>query len=76
MAPASMVASVAAIQNFGSFICASFAPVVVGWLLDRTHSFHIALTICALVTLLGALSYLLVVKDPIQAGEAAAITVQ
>jgi sugar phosphate permease len=65
MAPSGMVASVGTIQNFGSFICASFAPVITGWLLDRTHSFQITLVICAMVSLLGAFSYLVIVKNPI-----------
>jgi MFS family permease len=65
MAPARVVGSVAAIQNFGSFVCASFAPVITGWLLDRTHSFRLALVICSLVSLLGALSYIFIVKNPI-----------
>jgi len=65
MAPSGVVASVAAIQNFGSFVCASFAPVITGWLLDRTHSFQLPLVICAMVSILGALSYLLIVKNPI-----------
>jgi sugar phosphate permease len=65
LAPSGVVASVGAIQNFGSFVCASFAPVVTGWLLDRTHSFHLPLVICAMVSILGALSYLFIVKHPI-----------
>ncbi len=65
--PPGMVASVATIQNFGSFVCASFAPVITGWLLDRTHSFHLTMVICSMVSILGALSYLLVVKEPIAA---------
>jgi MFS-type transporter involved in bile tolerance (Atg22 family) len=67
MSPVHMVASVSAIQNFGSFVCASLAPIITGWLLDHTHSFHIALMICALATTLGALSYWFIVKDPIEA---------
>ncbi len=51
------VASAAALQNFASFAIASAAPVLTGWLLDRTHSFTVALEICTAVTLLGALSY-------------------
>jgi cyanate permease len=43
------------------------APIITGWLLDHTHSFHIALMICALATTLGALSYWFIVKDPIEA---------
>lgn len=69
IAPQGIVGSVAAIQNFGSFVCASFAPVITGWLLDRTHSFHLTLVICSIVSILGALSYLLIVKDPILIGE-------
>jgi sugar phosphate permease len=65
IAPRGVVGSVAAIQNFGSFVCASFAPVITGWLLDRTHSFHLTLVICSMVSILGALSYLLIVKNPI-----------
>lgn len=69
IAPRGIVGSVAAIQNFGSFVCASFAPVITGWLLDRTQSFHLTLVICSMVSILGALSYLLVVKDPIPSAE-------
>jgi sugar phosphate permease len=65
MAPAHMVASVSAIQNFGSFVCASLAPIITGWLLDHTHSFNIALMICSLATTLGALPYWFIVKDRI-----------
>lgn len=59
------VASVAAIQNFGSFVFASFAPVVTGWAVDTTHSFNLALVIAACVTFTGALCYFFIVKDPI-----------
>ena len=55
--PLSYVASLGALQNFASFMVASAAPVVTGWLLDRTHSFSLALGVCSAVTLLGALSY-------------------
>jgi cyanate permease len=65
IAPQGIVASVATIQNFGSFVCASFAPIITGWLLDRTHSFNLTLVICSMVSILGALSYLFIVKDPI-----------
>lgn len=60
-----MTASVGSIQNFASFIFASFAPVVTGWIVDTTHSFSLALTICACVTVLGALSYIFIVREPI-----------
>ena len=57
ISPARYVASLSALQNFASFMIASAAPVLTGWLLDRTHSFTIALGVCSAVTLLGALSY-------------------
>jgi MFS family permease len=57
ISPLRFVASLGALQNFASFMIASAAPVVTGWLLDRTHSFTIALGLCSAITLLGALSY-------------------
>ena len=63
MAPTHMLGSVGAIQNCGSFVCASLAPLITGWLLDHTHSFNIALVICALAATLGALSYWFIVKN-------------
>lgn len=71
MAPSRMVASVSSIQNFGSFICASFAPIVTGWVVDTTHSFNMALVICSCVTFVGALSYFFIVKNPIEDRQAA-----
>ena len=69
MAPHGIVASVGTIQNFGSFVFASMAPIITGWLLDRTHSFKLTLTICCMVTIGCALSYVFVVKDPITVDE-------
>jgi hypothetical protein len=57
VSPLKYVASLGALQNFASFMIASAGPVLTGWLLDRTHSFTIALGVCSAVTLLGALSY-------------------
>jgi MFS transporter, ACS family, L-galactonate transporter len=67
VAPAPLVGSVGALQNFCSFLFASVAPVLTGWFLDRTHSFQIALVICACVTFLGAMAYLTLVQKPIEA---------
>jgi sugar phosphate permease len=66
--PPRIVASVATIQNFGSFVLASFAPFITGYLFDRVHSFHLTLVICSMVSIIGALSYLIVVKDSITLG--------
>ena len=64
-APAGRVAGVAALQNFGSFMVASVAPLLTGWLLDRTHSFRLSLLLCSGITLAGAAAYLLLVRRPI-----------
>ena len=65
-APARLVGTIGATQNFSSFLFASIAPLLTGWILDRTHSFQIALVICACVTFLGALAYLGLVQKPIE----------
>jgi MFS transporter, ACS family, L-galactonate transporter len=57
VSPNHCVASLCALQNFASFMIASTAPVLTGWILDRTHSFNLSLILCSAVTLLGALSY-------------------
>ena len=64
VSPTHLVASLSALQNFASFMIASAAPVLTGWLLDRTHSFTIALSLCSAVTLLGALSYATLAAPP------------
>ncbi len=64
-APRGRVAAVASIQNFGSFMVASVAPWVTGALLDRTHSFHLALALCSAVTLAGAVAYAVLVRGKI-----------
>jgi MFS family permease len=68
-APAHLVARVGAAQNFASFLFASAAPWLTGWLLDKTHSFHLALKTCSGVAFLGAVAYLSLVRDRIQDGE-------
>ncbi len=68
-APKGQVATVASIQNFGSFMVASAAPLLTGWLLDKTHSFHLALVLCAAITLGGALAYALLVRGPISSSQ-------
>ena len=57
VSPRGYVASLGALQNFASFLIASIAPVLTGAIVDRTQSFTLAFTVCAGVTLLGAISY-------------------
>lgn len=71
LAAEDQVASLSALQNFASFLIASAAPVTTGWLLDRTHSFTLALMLCSVVTLLGALSYVTLAGPPRRHGTSA-----
>ena len=59
---------VGALQSMGSYAIASAGPIITGWLLDRTHSFHLALLICSGVTTAGALAYLSMTVKPIVIG--------
>lgn len=65
IAPQSYAASVSSIQNFGSYIGGTVSPLLTGLIVDLTGSFALALTICAGVTIGGAVLYGFVVKDPI-----------
>jgi MFS family permease len=64
-APRHVVASLGGIQNFGGFLAGSAAPVITGVVVDRTHSFVNALIVSAVVALLSALAYLIMVRRPI-----------
>lgn len=57
----SMVATVSSVQNFGSFLIASAAPLITGRLLDWTHSYNGPFALCACVSLAGAAIYGIVV---------------
>lgn len=71
-APRHLVASLGSMQNFGGYLGGSFAPVITGIVVDRTHSFVNALLISAAVAFAAALVYLFVVKEtaPPEAGGA------
>ena len=65
-APQGRIGTVGSIQNFGSFMVASIAPWITGLLLDVTHSFRLALLLCAAVTLAGAAAYAALVRGAIE----------
>lgn len=66
-APRHLVASLGSIQNFVGFFGGSFAPLLTGWILDRTHSIAYAFVLGAIISCLSALAYLLLVRRPIAA---------
>jgi len=65
IAPQSYSASVASIQNFGSYIGGTASPLITGLVVDETGSFALALWIGAGVMVAGAALYTVVVRDPI-----------
>lgn len=71
-APRRLVASLGSLQNFGGYLGGSLAPIITGVIVDRTGSFVYALVIAAVVALAGAVSYVLLVRDPIKDDPAAA----
>ncbi|SMG58884.1 MFS transporter [Paraburkholderia susongensis] len=62
-APRHLVASLGSMQNFGGYLGGSFAPVITGIVVDRTHSFVNALLISAGVAFAAAFVYLFVVRE-------------
>ncbi|WP_411345974.1 MFS transporter [Paenibacillus sp. WLX1005] len=72
IAPGEQVASLGAIQNFGGFLGAALAPIVTGFILDTTGSFNNVFLLGAGLLLLGAISYGLFLKKPIERDASAA----
>ncbi|WJY14757.1 MFS transporter [Pectobacteriaceae bacterium CE90] len=66
IAPKDQVASLGAIQNFGGFLGAASAPIITGIILDTTGMFTDVFFLGAGLLMLGALSYGLFVRKPIQ----------
>jgi cyanate permease len=61
-----MVATVGGLQNFGGYFGGSFAPVITGFLVGRTHSFTSALMMSSIVAFAAALIYFVLVTEPIR----------
>lgn len=66
IAPKEQVASLGAIQNFGGFLGAALAPIVTGIILDTTGKFTNVFLLGAGLLCIGALSYGLFVRRPIE----------
>jgi sugar phosphate permease len=63
-APANRVASLGSLQNFGGFLGGAMAPILTGYIAE-SYSFVPALLTGAAMAFLGALSYLFLVRHPI-----------
>lgn len=70
IAPASMVSSVSAIQNFGGYFGGALSPLVTGAIVDATGSYSIAFSLASVIGILGGACYLWWVKHPISDEEA------
>jgi hypothetical protein len=66
VAPPNRVASLGSLQNFGGFLGGALAPAVTGYI-AQAHGFVPALLVGATLAFLGALSYLFLVRAPIEA---------
>lgn len=64
-APSQYTASLGSIQNFGGYLGGALAPVVTGFIVQRTGSFSHALLVSAGLSILSALAYLLLVRQTI-----------
>lgn len=66
-APSQFTASLGSIQNFGGYLGGALAPLLTGYIVQRTGSFAQALTLSAVITLISGCAYLLLVRQPIPA---------
>lgn len=62
--PGSSIGRVAGLQNFASNLSGIVAPVLTGWLKERTGSYDAPMLAVALVLTAGFFAYLLLVKRP------------
>jgi sugar phosphate permease len=72
--PTNCTASIGAVQNFGGYLGGALAPTVTGLIVQHTGSFVPALVVGALIGVISAGSYLLVVDQPITAAEMDAVS--
>ncbi|MDQ6598858.1 MFS transporter [Bacillus salipaludis] len=66
IAPATMVGSVGAIQNFGGYFGGAFSPVIAGMIADSTGSYSLAFISGGIIAGCSALCYWFLVKKPIE----------
>jgi sugar phosphate permease len=66
VAPPSLVSSVSSIQNFGGYFGGAFSPLVTGFIVDYTGSYMMAFFSAGIVAIGAAVSYLWIVKKPLE----------
>ena len=63
-APASLTASLGAMQNFGGYVGGALAPTVTGLIVQETGSFRIALFAGAAIAAVAAVAYAALIREP------------
>ncbi|MEO8131365.1 MAG: MFS transporter, partial [Bryobacteraceae bacterium] len=66
-APSQYTASLGSIQNFGGYLGGALAPTVTGYIVQETGSFSKALLLSAALSIVSAVAYLWLVREPIHA---------
>jgi MFS family permease len=69
VAPASKVASLGALQNFGGYFGGTFSPILAGFIVDATGSYSLAFISGGIIAACSALCYLLILRKPIEPAE-------
>jgi hypothetical protein len=64
-APANCTASIGSMQNFGGYFGGALAPVITGFIVQQTNSFHPALFVGAAVAGAALIGYWVLVRAPI-----------
>lgn len=66
-APANCTASIGAMQNFGGYIGGALAPTVTGYIVQSTGHFSLAFITGAVIALVAAGGYWMLIREPIPA---------
>jgi sugar phosphate permease len=69
-APANCTASIGSMQNFGGYLGGALAPTITGFIVQRTQSFQPALLVGAAVATAAAVTYIIMVREPIRSIDA------
>lgn len=67
--PKRQVGSLGSIMNFGGYFAGSFAPIVTGFMVERTGSYVNALLAAAVISIVAALAFFVLVRDDMKGQE-------
>lgn len=66
VAPAKLVGSLGAIQNFAGYLGGTLAPIVTGIIISKTGSFNLVFVVASLMLIISAIIYGIFLKDKIE----------